>query len=244
MLLIPSASAGWGATVEGSIIDYRLDSFTQDRDNPATGNLFSRTITTTPMHDYEIASSTGIIVMRYTVKFSSSSTGIYAFQASWDGVNIPDCMWAVETTNQVITATNLFPHLVVVCELTAAQLTGSHTFVITRSTQSGTPATLDHELISYEITRTDYLEPATMNDLTEFFNLIAPLLFFVVLTIWAERTKEPLMYVVAILAGIFAITTLWTEVETLRILLLAVVALVAWLGLEAGMKKERETQEQ
>lgn len=237
----PNAAADWGATNEGGFQEYRLDAFSQTRDNPPTGTIFSRSIITTPPHDYEITSSGGSVVIRHSAKFASTSTGIYTFQATWDGTNIPDCMWGIETTNQVITSTNLFPHLVVVCELTNVQLVaGTHTFAVSRSIQSGTPAGIDHETITYEILRTDLLEPSTMNDLIEFFNLLAPLLFFVGIVIWAEITREPLIYVLGVTAGIFLVVDLWAEIASSRMIILGFVALVATRGILAALEMRDE----
>lgn len=245
LVVIPTVSAGWGATNEGGYQEYLLDDFAQSRANPATGTIFSNSITVTPTHDYEIESSVGLLTFTYSSEnvIGTGQSGIYNFAASWDGVAIPMCNWQLHFTG---TVSQQYHFHAIYCSLSNAQMTaGSHTLSVARSIQSGAPTPIAHETISYKLTRQDLLEPDTMNDLIEFFNLVAPLLFFVGVLVWAETTKEPLVYALAILCGGVFVVAMWSEIVVLRWLTIGLIVLVGARGFFAyqEMKHAKENEE-
>lgn len=201
LLFVPSVSAGWGATNEGGLQHYDIDAYAQSTDNPATGLIFTRTITTTPIHDYDITTSTGLITFTGTVVVSNSASGVWRITASWDGVDIPNCYWNIETIGGLgVPAT--FPFFGIFCELTNAQLAGTtHTLNLTRSTLSGSPSAISHADYAYHITRSDLLVPDMTNDLIEFASIYAPLVLFVAVVIWAEMKNDLLLFFMATLIG-------------------------------------------
>lgn len=60
-----------------------------------------------------------------------------------------------------------------------------------------------------------------VNELLEVVNLTAPILFMLLALIWAEASKEYLIHILAALAGSIAVLSIWTEIESLRIILVA-----------------------
>lgn len=68
------------------------------------------------------------------------------------------------------------------------------------------------------------------NELLEVVNLIAPIIFMLLLLIWAEMSKEWLIHILAALAGSIAVAAVWTEIESLRILLVATTLLIVARG--------------
>ena len=58
-------------------------------------------------------------------------------------------------------------------------------------------------------------------------DIVFPLLLFLALIIWAEAKREPLLYVLAILAGVIAVVGLSVAFET-RSILVAIVIFLAW----------------
>lgn len=71
------------------------------------------------------------------------------------------------------------------------------------------------------------------NEMLETVEMLLPLLTYVGFVIWAEISKTPLMYLLALLAGITATLSVWTTVESLRILVVASVAFVGYRAFEA-----------
>jgi hypothetical protein len=69
-----------------------------------------------------------------------------------------------------------------------------------------------------------------VNELLEVVNLIAPITLMILALIWAELSKEWLVYVLAAVAGIQAVVTLWNEVESLRVILAAAIVLILARG--------------
>lgn len=68
--------------------------------------------------------------------------------------------------------------------------------------------------------------PDMTNEIIDAFNLIAPILFFVIAVIWAEITKHEIPYLLAVLLGMAATLAVWTEIEGLRFALV-----IATLGI-------------
>lgn len=242
LLFVPGVSASWSATEEGGYQTYNLDTYANHRDNPASGQIFSRSITVNPGHDFAVETSYAVLQIAYTAKTATTATGVWLYTTTWDGVAL-NCIWAVETTG-TITNTGVYPFENVWCRIENSALTaGSHTLVATRSTGSGTPAAIDHETISYTLERTDLLEPNTVNDLLEAFNSLAPLLLFLLVVIWAEITREPLVYALAVVVGGIAVVAIWSEIASLRLALIGVITLVAMRGYLAYGETMQEKQD-
>lgn len=69
-----------------------------------------------------------------------------------------------------------------------------------------------------------------VNELLEVVNLIAPIALMILALVWAELSKEWLVYVLAAVAGIQAVVTLWNDVESLRVILIAAIILTLARG--------------
>lgn len=88
----------------------------------------------------------------------------------------------------------------------------------------------------YRNVTTQSLEGTTLavvdmvNELLEVVNLVMPIVFLILALVWAELSKEWLVYALAGIAGIIATIAVWTEIETLRILLVAATLLILARG--------------
>lgn len=69
------------------------------------------------------------------------------------------------------------------------------------------------------------------NEILQSFNFIAPLLFFVLILIWAETTKEYLIYLLAIVVGGTATVSIWSEIESLRFVVIVIILLLVVRGM-------------
>lgn len=149
--LIPGAAALTTETYNIAVGD-------QSRDNPATGQILSHSVTVDPYAFGETPEdSFAIVTVTYTGTTNTAGTGIYAFTSTWDGSAI-SCNWAIETVNTGLSTSVSYPFHGVFCRIQESQLTaGSHTLAFSRATASGTPSTLNHETMSYRIDRTDIL---------------------------------------------------------------------------------------
>lgn len=83
------------------------------------------------------------------------------------------------------------------------------------------------------------------NELLEVVNLLMPIVFLVLAVIWAEITKEWLVHILGTVCGIAAVLAVWTEIESLRAILIGATALVVFRGfyLYDQHKIELEKQE-
>lgn len=68
------------------------------------------------------------------------------------------------------------------------------------------------------------------NPILSSFAVLASLILFVALVLWAESTGLPLFYAAATIYGALMVASLWSELESLRMLLIGVVLLVAFRG--------------
>lgn len=69
------------------------------------------------------------------------------------------------------------------------------------------------------------------NEILQSFNFIAPLLFFVLILIWAETTKEYLIYLLAVVVGATATVSIWSEIESLRFVVIVIILLLVVRGI-------------
>lgn len=65
-----------------------------------------------------------------------------------------------------------------------------------------------------------------VNELLEVVNLTLPIVFLILILVWAEISKEWLVYVLALVTATVAVINVWTEIESLRILLIAAAVLI------------------
>ena len=222
LLAIPSATAGWGATNEGGVLEYPIGAFAQSRDNPATGDIFDNTVVLEAPHNYVIASTNITIVFGYSSAATSTANGAYLFTAFWDEIALP-CAWRIETLN-TLTSTVGYPFAGIHCELSNAQSSdGNHQLRVTRTTTAGSPSALATETISYQLIRYDHLEENMTNELVEFTTAIGPVLLVFLFTLLAYRDDSPatatMLHLLTVVLGIAAVTTLDGSLEFARLAL-------------------------
>lgn len=228
LLVIPTVTAE--ATIEGSFQEYNLDTYAETTDNPPTAAIFVNTVNSVPQHNFAIADSYAIIQIHYTARFADTAAGIWRYEAFWDDVLIPQCIWNIETVSS-ISPMGQYPTFTTICRLEDSDLAaGDHEFIISRSTATGAPAAINHEAISYTINRIDELVPDMTNETLEAFAAIAPFLALILIIIWAEITREWLIHVLAIFVAGVAMFAIWSEIESLRIVIAAVALLIALRG--------------
>lgn len=77
--------------------------------------------------------------------------------------------------------------------------------------------------------------------ITELTAVLIPLVVMALMLLWAEKSKEWLVYVVTVLTGIIALVNLWDEMAALRVVVVAAILLVIVRGLTAfeSWKAER-----
>lgn len=82
--------------------------------------------------------------------------------------------------------------------------------------------------------------PNARSEFQEAITLFFPLLIFLAVVVWAERTQEPLIYVLAVITAIFMIIGLWDSAAVVRLSLLGVVLMVALRGILAAINHKNE----
>lgn len=231
ILILPSAAAGWGATVEGGVYSYPADTFNFARDNPASGVMFTRNLTITDELAFPVDTRTGAVHIGYSLHSNANANGIWRWTITWDGVAQTACFWEAETHAIVGIGVVSNSFSGIFCTLNNTQMApGNHTFSVSRATQSGSPASIQHEFFSYELLKYDFLEVNMTNDLLDALQTIAPLLIFLIFTIWAERSREWSVYFLAVLAGIYNVILLWDALAAYRIIMLGAVFVLGLRG--------------
>lgn len=107
-----------------------------------------------------------------------------------------------------------------------------------------TPVAISRQVrvgVSFEGIVNTTVTPDMVNEIIEALNLFLPLIVFVLLILWAEVSRIWLVYILAILAGVITITSLWTEVENLRVITVGALLLV--IGLSFYRYKEGKKNE-
>lgn len=164
LMAVPEAGAAL-PTVQGGTQTYNVAVFSAAADNPAAGGLFSHSINTNPIHGFATSTSFATLTFTYTAFTSATSAGNWRYQASWDGSNLASCSWDIETSS-TLRGDMVYPFHGIFCRVEAAGLgAGSHTLAVTRTSQSGSPAAISRETISYRLDRTDVLSV----DSTDYF---------------------------------------------------------------------------
>lgn len=222
-IFLPTTNA---ETVEGSYQTYNIAAHAMSRDNPSTSSIFVHNIDTTPTHIFAIDASYAILSIEYTARFQDTAAGIWRYDVLWDDTAIPNCFWNIETVN-ILGSVAHYPMHRITCLIGENILgTGDHEFIISRNALSGSPTTINHETISYQIDRTDLLEPDMTNEMLETFITFAPLATLLLIIIWAEWSKNFLIYLISIVLNIITIATLPEGLAPLIIILVAAAAIL------------------
>lgn len=80
------------------------------------------------------------------------------------------------------------------------------------------------------------------SEFLEGITVLMPFIILILLVIWAEGSRELLVYIAAVAMGALMMLSLWSELEGLRLIMTAIIILVAYRGFVAA-KEEMERNE-
>lgn len=148
-------------------------------------------------------------------------------QLTLDSLTIPDCFWRVQAASNHAMTDQRFVALD--CAIPQDGIQNRTVGVVSTRVVGDNPVTYGQLSFTVYVTEGILLHDA--NELLDTVSTLATLLLFVVMVIWAEKSKIFAVYILAVVAGIFAVTTMWAELpEIVRLFLTATVMVVVARG--------------
>lgn len=178
------------------------------------------------------ANATLLIQIDQWAGYAANSVGVWQFDLTVDDTAVGNCTYYLQTSDDQTTLGDGTTHRGQFYQESRCAIphtySGAVWFNVTRSTASGSPASLDDSKTTITLHTQAETTPtgAAMSELIEAVNLTLPLVFFVGLLVWAEVTKSMLIYIVAALAGALATIAIWADVESMRVIVLSATVLV------------------
>lgn len=241
LYLVPVAGAVETSGAEFYVTSYSLtaDAFHLANINVA-GEYINATYNASKRIDYEVIAHRLVIVIEVTAGMDLASSGRWQLNFTQDEAPLGACTIQIPTSDPGGFLSGdlvVYPGYTLHCirEGSAAldNVDHTHRYTLQVTVASGTPDAIDFLDVGVFITREDtYLVPQDANEILDTLAVFTPLLAFLIAAVWAEMSRDILVYILTVVAGITATVTLWEPVAAARMVLVGAILLLCYRTFE------------
>lgn len=233
---------------EGADLDTVTNEYWIAKSNEGDGSLPLTTYTLRPTPHRPAIDRQSVWLVSATYSSAGTTAGTRTFTLLVDGVST-GCTWSItrSTLSAGLGSVATESNYLVRCLNATAVKAGPHTIQITSAganvvTASHTDITLvqTDSIVSdryMELSNQQFLNRSiegfnmtVQHAILESVEIALPLMFFVLMVIWAETKKEWLIYLGATVTGGLVVITFWEEIETFRLIAIVATIIVALRG--------------